>query len=306
MAELRGPDFFIVGAPKSGTTSLQAWLGANPDVFMAAGEPHYFSPERQLPWRPRTWEAYVREFEAGQGARRLGEKAVWYLRSEAAVESIKEYAEDAQIIIVLRHPVEAMQSLHGYNLFYGEDDIEDFFDALAAEPDRREGRRIPAGSRQPWNLQYRDTVNYAPQVERYLSAFGEERVHVILFDDLKADREQSYREVTRFLGVSEAGPESFATANANKVPRNAVLQNLLYGARSPLLKRAAGVIPPRGRRWLQLKLVKANAQEQPTPQLEPAKRRELEQDLATEVAALASLIHRDLSAWTPGSLIGTG
>jgi hypothetical protein len=298
---LRGPDFFIVGAPKSGTTSLHAWLDDNPDVFMAPGEPHYFSPERQLPWRARTWPDYLREFEAGQGARRLGEKAVWYLSNEPTPARIATYSAGAQIIAILRHPIDAMRSLHGYNLFYGEEDVEDFFEALAAEPERCAGRRIPAASRMPWNLLYRDAVDYVPQVSRYFSTFGEDRVLVLLFDDLSADPAGVYATVTEFLGVSGAGPASFAARNPNKVPRSTVLQRVLHGSRPPLLTRASRLVGRRARRWLIRRVERANTSERPPPGLDPERRRRLERELAPQIEELASLIDRDLSGWTVAS-----
>lgn len=298
---LRGPDFFIVGAPKSGTTSLHAWLDANPDVFMAPGEPHYFSPERQLPWRARSWPDYVREFEAGQDSPRLGEKAVWYLSNEPTPGRIAAYSDSAQIIAILRHPIEAMQSLHGYNLFYGEEDLEDFLEALAAEPERRAGRRIPEASRMPWNLLYREAVDYAPQVSRYLSTFGEDRVLVLLFDDLTTDPEGVYAKVTGFLGVSGAGPESFAARNPNKVPRSGALQRVLHGKRPPLLTRASRLVGRRARLWLIRRLERANTRERPAPRLDPDGRRRLERELAPQIEELASLIGRDLSGWTAAS-----
>lgn len=306
MTRLRGPDFFIVGAPKSGTTSLQGWLGANPDLFLAPGEPHYFSPEHQLPWGPTTWDDYVALFEPGQGARRLGEKAVWYLSSTVAPARIAEYSDDPRLIVLLRDPIEAMRSLHGYNLFYGQEGIENLFDALAAEPDRRAGRLIPEGIRAPWHLLYREAVAYATQLARYFSTFGRDRVQVILFEDLRDRPGDTYADACRFLGVAPAGPATFATLNANKVPRSETLQRLLNARRPQWLRRVGQLVPEGPRRRLQARLARANVREQPYPEIDDSRRHQLRLDLVPEISALETLIGRDLSGWKPAESPGAG
>ena len=81
----------------------------------------------------------------------------------------------------------------------GQEDIEDLEAALAAEPDRARGLRIPPGSTQPYLLRYTWIARYADHVERYLEAFGRERVHVTLFDDFRRDTRLAYADVVLFV-----------------------------------------------------------------------------------------------------------
>ena len=98
---------------------------------------------------------------------------------------------------MLRDPIEMIQSQHAQELFMGQEDLEDL-EAVAAEPDRACGRRIPAGSTQPY-CRYTWIARYAEHVARYLDAFGRERVHVTLFDTSR-DTSAAYADVVRFLG----------------------------------------------------------------------------------------------------------
>ena len=89
---------------------------------------------------------------------------------------------------MLRNPVDVMYAQHNQLIFNVIEDIPDFAEALAAEPERRAGRRLPPGPINVENLFYRHSVRFAEQLERYFDVFGRERVHVMLFDDLTSRR----------------------------------------------------------------------------------------------------------------------
>jgi hypothetical protein len=56
---MRKPDFFIVGAPKSGTTAMYEYLKAHPEIFMCRKEPHFFGSDLYSPWYIRDLEKYL-------------------------------------------------------------------------------------------------------------------------------------------------------------------------------------------------------------------------------------------------------
>ena len=138
------PNFFIVGAPKCGTTALYAYLAQHPDVFMSdPKEPHYFGSDLDFRYRRRPSDQQYRSYFAGAGdRRRIGEGSVWYLYSECAADEIGQAVPDARIIVMLRDPVEMIPSLHSQFVYNGHEDLA-LADALAAEEDRAQGRRIP-------------------------------------------------------------------------------------------------------------------------------------------------------------------
>src|SRR5215469_17477012 len=108
------PSIFIVGAPKCGTTALYTYLKAHPDVFMSPlKEPQFFA-EDLLGNRRNVcnWESYLALF-AATGRRRAGEASAVYLGSPSAATKIKHFSPAAQIVIMLRNPVEVMHAEHG-------------------------------------------------------------------------------------------------------------------------------------------------------------------------------------------------
>src|SRR6202023_1401995 len=135
-------------------------------------------------------------------------RSVFYLYSACAAEEIHAYDPERRIIALLRNPVDQMHSEHSEMLFQGDEDVASFEEAIAAEAERKCGRRIPPGCQKVFGLFYRDIARYDDQVERYLAHFGRERVCVLLYDDLVTDPASAYRRVLRFLDVDpEHRPE---------------------------------------------------------------------------------------------------
>jgi len=99
------PNFFIVGAPKCGTTSMTEYLKQHPDIFIPEEkEPHYFGSDLEYPRITKTEAQYLRLFSEAQDERRLGEASVWYLFSQRAAQEIYEFNPLSRIIIMLRTP----------------------------------------------------------------------------------------------------------------------------------------------------------------------------------------------------------
>ena len=226
------PNLFLVGAPKSGTTALATYLGEHPDVFMAPWELNFFGTDLSFrtstgaPSRIRL-EDYLSTFSSHGAQRYRGDHSVFYLYSGDSHE-IRAFAPDARIVIILRNPVDQMYSEHSELLYQGDEDIPDFATALEAEKkDRALGRRIPAGCRKPFALQYRAVARYHDQVERYLKTFGPARVCVVVHDDLARDTAGEHRRVLEFLQVDPQHEPEFRVVNPNKAVRSATLRDVL-------------------------------------------------------------------------------
>ena len=296
------PDFFIVGAFKCGTTALYEYLRQHPGVFMPFHkEPLYFGDDLTRRYGRMTAEQYAALFRDAKPGQRVGEASAWYLYSRSAAREIREHNPEAQIIVMVRNPVDVMYAQHSQLLFNVEEDIVDFGEALAAEPDRRAGRRIPPGPLRVENLYYRESVRFAEQIERYLEAFGRERVHVIVFDDFRADTAGTYREVLRFLGVDEGFAPDFSVRNPNKRVRFPLLQRLVYQPPGPLLR-----LVPMLRRFplvhaLRDRVLRANSRAEQRRAMDPELRRRLVAEMRPEIERLGTLIGRDLSPWLEGA-----
>lgn len=224
------PNFFIVGAPKSGTTSLHNYLSQHPDVFMSVRkEPCFLAPDFSSPAYPQTEEEYLRCFRGYNGEIRVGESTTSYLYSRLAARRIRDFAPNARIIAMLRHPVDMIISLHTQYCKIGIENISRFEDALEAESDRRQGKRIPNGFRYPKEyLLYREVGKYAKQLERYFCEFGRENVHVIIFDDFRQDTEGEFTKVCEFLGVSTDFKPNFTIKNPAQTPRSLMLHRVAF------------------------------------------------------------------------------
>src|SRR3954462_7600425 len=123
----RRPDFFIVGAPRSGTTAMFHYLSSHPDVYMSdRKEMHFFGTD--LNFGPqiyrRSLDAYLAEYEGRNGEHRAGEASVWYLLSKTAASEIKAFNADANIIIMLRDPVELLHSMFYMFRYDGNEHLE--------------------------------------------------------------------------------------------------------------------------------------------------------------------------------------
>jgi hypothetical protein len=292
------PNLFIVGAPKSGTSSMHDYLGQHPSIFMSPlKEPIHFGRDLEARgvWVVRDPATYLALFDDAGQATRIGESTTWYLYSATAARQIKAFAPEAKIIAMLRQPIDAMYSLHGQFLYSGNEEIEDFEEALAAEADRRQGRRIPQTTVIPRSLIYSQVFDYAPQLRRYFEAFGPDRVLVILFDDFVADTPGVYRRTLEFLGVEPDFAPDLCVVNPAK-PVSPGLTRFL--ARRPGLRKTIhALVPPQVQRKAMDALSRvAGAVPRPT-KLPRDLRQKLMPRVVPRIEELAGLLGRDLSGW---------
>lgn len=289
------PDFFIAGAPRCGTTALYDALQQHPGVFMPyRKEPHYFGAD--IPGRPPflDLEAYRRLFEPARPGQLAGEATVWYLYSESAARQIREFNAEARIIIMLRRPVEMMYSLHGLFLFTTWEDIVDFEAAVAAEADRRSGRRLPPNTWWPRALQYTWLADYAPHVARYQELFGAERVKVIIYDDFRSDTAAAIRSVLEFLDLDARFVPRFGVVNRARTARSMALQRRLF---DPRFQAVLGRLPPRLAHVVWRTLMRLNIRYRERPPLDPRVDAALTRRLEPAVRRLETLLGRDLPSW---------
>jgi hypothetical protein len=184
---MRKPNFFIVGAPRCGTRAMFEYLKAHPEITtpLYNKEPHYFATDfksRRFDHFRGNEAKYLALFAHGADRKRIGEASVFYLYSRLAAQ--------------------------------------DFAQALAAEPDRKAGRRIPKTLYlMPEALYYSEIVKFSEQLTRYFDRFGRENTHVIIFDDFKADTPGVYRSTLEFLEVDSSFQPDLTPLNPNSRAR---------------------------------------------------------------------------------------
>lgn len=291
---IRKPDFFILGAPKCGTTTLAQWLAEHPEIYFSPRkEPHFFNTDGA----PSTltldeYEAYF----AGADERHVavGEGSTHYLASHVAVPQILEYSPDARFVVCLRNPVEMAPALHNECLRQGWEVERSFEAAWHLQARRRAGERVPrmAARTDPGRLQYGRRCRLGEQLERLYGWVERERVLPVLLDDVKQDPGREYRRVLDFLGVSDDGRDSFPVANVSRRLRSVAFAKTIRAtilARDALGIRGDWGIANKFRRW--------NARADANPPLSPEIREELRAYYADDIERLATLLDRDLSHW---------
>jgi hypothetical protein len=304
------PNFFIAGAPKCGTTALDQYLATHPDIFMARKEMHFFGSDLKFgaQFFRRDRAAYLREFNARDGQTFVGESSVWYLYSRYAADEIKAFNPDARIIIMLRDPVALLHALFCAFSADGNENLPTFKEALAAEEERRAGRRIGRQAYLPQALIYREVPRFAEQVQRYFNVFGRDRVHVIIYDDFNADNAGMFRQTLEFLGADPHWTlPAFNPVNANvngpESVRSPFMRDLLN---DPLVRGTAiklrAWLPRPIFAWVQKKGLALNASNfissasKRTP-LDDDLKISLRREFAPEVERLSDLLGKDLTHW---------
>jgi hypothetical protein len=300
------PDLFIAGAPKCGTTSLYEWLRGHPEIFMARfKEPCYFARDLALETSGYYLrygldrDRYLALFADAGGAKRVGEASTRYLYSRDAPRLIVDDIRDPRVVVMLRNPVDMIASLHAHKLAGGTEDLEDLGQALAAEEDRRHGRRIPRDSN-PLLSTYRDRALFGEQLARWFDLVGRERVHVLILEDVSRDPVMHFQGLLEFLGVDPTyRPPAFANYN----PAHGS-QTKLFGAiaRSRPVQLAVWRALPRAlgeertleltRRIVQSRLFRRRSTSKPGVPIDL--RRQLEAELAPDVERLSNLLDYDL------------
>jgi hypothetical protein len=296
------PNFFIVGAPKCGTTALYEYLRTHPNIFLPRyKEPHFFA--RDLGTYPliKTPEAYTRLFaDSTEQHVRVGEASVYYLRSSSAIPHIQEFDSGARIIAMFRNPVDMVHALHSQLLYVGEESVPDFETAWRLQARRSRGLDLPRRCRGAFLFQFAQLGQFGTQTQRLLSMFPRSQVKLILFEDFAASPQAVYDDVIAFLGIPHDGRTDFPRINENKRARIGWLKDFLRKPPPALrnafrrFKRGLGAERLGG---LKTQLVKLNTVRETRASLSPAFRAELVETFRDEVALLSRLLDRDLTHW---------
>lgn len=239
----REPGFFIVGAPKCGTTTLAAWLRAHPAIYLPRiKEPNFHNPDI-VASRVADADAYARLF-AGADGRHLavGEASATYLLSRVAIPAIERRYDRPKYIVLLRDPVDMAHSLYYQNLRSGRERAGSFREAW-----RRCAGLAPDDPGYSVNFDYRRACLLGEHLAFLFAHAPRERVLVLFMDDLKADPRGVYLATLAFLGVPDDGRTEFAPENLGGTFRSPLLARAfraLHAARRalPLPPLGSGII----------------------------------------------------------------
>jgi len=301
---MKKPNFFIIGAPKCGTTSLAAWLAEHPNIYMSpVKEPFFFSTDLTLLPISRYRRTHISTLEEYENLFKdckshhvaVGEASTNYLYSSVAVPNILSYSDDPKFIVMIRNPIEMAPAVHMQKVFQGIEPERDFTKAWYLQFERAKGRKLPRGVPARF-LMYKDWCSLGSQLERLYEWVPAQKSTVILLDDLRANPRHVWLKVLDFLGVPDDGRLHFPRLNPARQSRSWALHKLIL--RAYTLRNLLGI--PRGALgpFKILSVVdRFNWRPKSRPPIPPDVYRELVSSFADEVKKLERLLNRDLSHW---------
>ena len=294
---MKTPNFFIVGAPKSGTSAIYSYLQQHPEIWMSTlKEPQFFGTDIKADHFIRNYDRYLALFEGARDENLIGEASVWYLYSTRAAEEIKEFCPQAKIIIMLRNPVEMIYSLHSQLLYNKTEDIEDFEQALKLEKKRKNGENFPLNSTGPLQaLFYTETAKYANQVKRYLDVFGRDNIHFIFYEEFKHDSQKIYRELLNFLQVDSEHIIDLKVMNSHKKIKNRSIQNFLAKPPSFIARSGNFLLPKSLKHRILKNLMILNTDYSSRSPLNCNLKSKLNSIFHEDIVELSNLLNRDLT-----------
>lgn len=285
-------DFIGIGAAKSGTTWVAEALSEHPQVgFALRKELDFFNSEEHRsvfenqrlsnfrlgkPW-------YVEQFPPPRPGTVRGEFSVTYLTDPAAPRRMFDLFPEAKLLAVLRNPVDMVYSLHWYcRAAITCATPDDFHEAIERG-------------------HYLDSGRYAKHLARYLEYFPIERIHVMLFDDIRVNPRPMLQELWRFLEIDESFEPSVLEKRVNPAvaPRsrgmNRMLRTILESTKAVGLESLhRAILRSEGLH----RLTKAITLEKGSyPPMDEELREHLTNYYRRDNNALEDLISRDLSAW---------
>lgn len=269
------PTFLVIGAMRSGTTTLAWALGAHPEVFIPRDkEIHYFDQNFD---KPVEW--YRRWFEAADGAPAIGEATPTYLYEREAPARMADVVPEARLVAILRNPIDRAYSHYWHERNLGRETLP-FREALAMEPERIGTEEVLSRL----HFAYLDRSRYLHQLERVCRYYPRQRLHVMILEEFQRDPATLYGDLCRFLRLDESyRPSKIGRAlNRNVSYRSQRLGSLARRIRWRPLRRVVGRLVVKGFGY---------------PPMDADLRRELGDRFAGENSALGAWLGRDLSIW---------
>ncbi len=288
------PNFFIIGAMKSGTTALYYYLEQHPQIYMSpVKEPDFFCSGGREGWDdasvPHLGD-YQNLFKGVTDEKAVGEASHCYLYEPQAVARIQQHLPDAKLVAILRNPVDRAYSHFLHMVRNGTEPLTDFVQALREEETGAYQNRSPQD--------YVGRGRYYAQLKRYFDAFDRKQLKVYLYEDLTNAPIDTLQDTFRFLGVDDSFvPDVSLRRNVSGYPRYKALDKIL--SRPSSVKDALKVYLPARLRWRLSRAfddLKTRNLVKP-PAVEPESRRRLRSFYREDILKVQDLIHRDLSGW---------
>ena len=301
-------DFFVLGFPKCGTTSLYEYLKTHPHIFLPSiKEPHFFCEDIPSFQEIFTLEQYEKMYAGKSEDQIAGDFSIFSLFSKVALQKIITYQPDSKVIVMLRNPVDMFHSFHSqmvYAFYETEKNCELAWDR---QEERMNHPETVSFCREPDVLQYKKVCSIGSQLQKLMKSYPSNKLHVVVLDDFKSDTLCEYKKILEFLGINYDGRKHFPIINESKEHRWNWLGRLLIAPSSKLMqeRKVKAKIQMGTNYTLSRKLavkifktlVHLNNRYRLKPPISPEFRKKLSIEFRSEVELLEQLLQRNFTQW---------
>jgi hypothetical protein len=281
------PNFFIVGAPKSGTTNMSYYLMQHPQVFMPENlEPYYFArldiPQNYKREIISDEKKYLNLFKNAKNCKVVGESSPVYLYCPHSALEIKNRFPNSKLIISLRKPIEIAYSEYFSLKFMGFDQNRSFDELLDSSEEQLTRNEFHIDS-------LLEAGFYSKHIKRFQKIFSKNQIKITIFEEYVKNTVPTINSILSFLGIKESITFDATSKGAYKVPRNFASQKLMNN--STFRKAAKFVIPTVTRQKIGERFL---VKESSRPPLKQNQRKRLTQIYQDDVENLSELLGRNL------------
>ena len=295
------PNFLIVGAAKSGTSSLHNYLNQHPEVFMPSynkegmkvKEPRFLIKDlvqHRLHNGVWTIEEYQSLFEDVKDEKVIGESTVLYLfYYKHAIKNIKHYlGEDVKIIIILRNPADRAYSAFQH-VSRGFKENNSFEESLEIETGRMESEENLTPM-----VMYKEMGMYYEMVKAYKESF--KNVHIIFYEDFRDNIESEMNKTYNFLEISSDFEIDFIKRHnvGGKRWKDKKMKHL-FMKDNPIKSILKSVLPKKFKKGMRNNLV--NVSTNKVVPMREKTRKGLNDYFKQDVEKLSELLNKDLQHW---------
>jgi len=278
----RWPNFFIIGAPRCGTSSLYSYFNEIQEIFMSSvKEPQYFAPNypKNDGLKPiLDKKKYLKLFSGVKNQNAIGEASTSYLWDPQTPGLIHSVIPNARIIVMLRDPVERAFSHYLIHVFAGIEKLpfQQAIEKILEDFDPRTSNRYLHGGL------------YSEQIKRFLDTFGSNKLKIIIFEEFINDPKTVVKNVLNFIGVnSEINHFENKIYNPYRRSKGKLAQ---YMKKNSLLWKISRIIPVSSRKVLSNKLITTSDK----PKMTNEERLILKKYYEEDVKKLKILLNREL------------
>ncbi len=282
----RRPNLFVIGAMKSGTTSLHEYLNSHPQIAMSREkEPGYFVEELSL-HKGEEW--YLSLFEQHDHYRYLGESSTHYTKLpifQGVPERLFRFNPDARLIYIMRNPFDRVIShyWHAVRDVYHGGELRPLLKAVREEPE------------------YLAFSDYATQIEPYFERFGKDSILTLTFEELIENPQRELDRIFRWLGLPTHPIGHESEKAHNKKPKDmtavagaGILNRIQY---SSVWNRISPRVPVWMKNWAKKRAYRPVDEQQSQSDI-PCLKEAIAEQQQRQIERLSRLLGRDFPEWS--------